>query len=425
MVMKQETNSKELLHYLLSCDNIQVDEVLDINITMKEIMTQAKKELLKKHPYEIYNSKSENAWRTYVSDISKPNKRRAIKRKSKEDIESYLISYYLEQVKNETLTLANAYEQWVIFRRDSCSVKTKTIRENMNDWNRFYKDSELASMHIKDIMPVTLIRFFRNLTKNRTYTYKQISNMRSVLNGIFSWAIEQEFLQHNPLSDVNFKTFSYKPVEEQTDNVFSHQDAITLLTYLAKIVDEPYSLAIQLFFNLFIRIGELKALCWDDIDWDKKTIYLHQQVLLENDLNDDLTFSSRKVVVSDRMKGATSKGYRKEFLNPSAIEILMKARKLNPNGKFIFEPDGKPMSTDRFNRRLRQYCNGCGVNYHSSHKIRFYCASTAYDGQNLTTISKFMGHSQVATTLNYLRNVDKGTDSIQAFENLGLGSKSE
>ena len=78
------------------------------------------------------------------------------------------------------------------------------------------------------------------------------------------------------------------------------------------------------------------------------------------------------------------------------------------------------MLTDTFNERLKKYCNECCIQYHSSHKIRFYCASTAYDGNNIATISKLMGHSQVATTIHYLRNVDKGNDSIEAFEHLGL-----
>jgi integrase len=168
----------------------------------------------------------------------------------------------------------------------------------------------------------------------------------------------------------------------------------------------------------------MKAIRWNDIDWEAKTIYLHNQALLDNELNDDLTFSSRKVVVSDQMKGGTSKGYRKEHLTEQAIEILQKAKALNPKGEYVFEPNGNLMTTDRFNRRLKKYCEECGVVYHSSHKIRFYCASTAYDGNNLATISKLMGHSQVATTLHYLRNVDKSNDSIQAFEHLGLGAKS-
>lgn len=58
--------------------------------------------------------------------------------------------------------------------------------------------------------------------------------------------------------------------------------------------------------------------------------------------------------------------------------------------------------------------------HHSSHKIRFYNASTAYDGKNLVTISKLMGHSQVETTLHYLRNVQKDERQILAFSDLGL-----
>ncbi|MBQ9609213.1 MAG: tyrosine-type recombinase/integrase [Lachnospiraceae bacterium] len=117
-------------------------------------------------------------------------------------------------------------------------------------------------------------------------------------------------------------SFSYKPVEEQYNNVFSETDAVTLLTYLQEINNEPYALAIQLFFYLFIRIGEMKAIRWSDIDFANRRVYLHNQAITDYELNDDLTFSAREVVVSDRMKGYTSKGYRYEHLTDQAIEIL-------------------------------------------------------------------------------------------------------
>ncbi|MBO4998115.1 MAG: tyrosine-type recombinase/integrase [Lachnospira sp.] len=104
---------------------------------------------------------------------------------------------------------------------------------------------------------------------------------------------------------------------------------------------------------------------------------------MDNELNDDLSFSRRKAVISNQIKGGTSRGYRKEYLTDEAIKILEKARKLNPTGEYLFEPARKLMSTDRFNRRLKKYCEECGIKYHSSHKIRFYCASTAYDGKIL------------------------------------------
>ena len=87
-------------------------------------------------------------------------------------------------------------------------------------------------MKIGEIKPITLIRFFREATKDRQFTHKRVSNARSVLNGIMSYAIEEEIISHNPVSDVNFKQFTYKPVEVQSDNVFSRDDTHKLLNYL-------------------------------------------------------------------------------------------------------------------------------------------------------------------------------------------------
>lgn len=277
-------------------------------------------------------------------------------------------------------------------------------------------------MKVKEIRPITLIRFFREATRNRTHTHKRISNARSVLNGIMSYAIEEEIITHNPVSDVNFKQFTYKPIEEQSDNVFSHEDTQKLLRYL-QTIHEPYSLAIQLSFYLFIRVGETKGLQWEDIDYENRLIYLHRQVTCSRTLNDDLTLSKREVTVVKQMKGNTSKGFRKQYLTDEALDILEKAKELNPHGTYIFEPNGALMTTDSFNRRLKKYCKEAGVPYYSSHKIRFYNASSAYDGKNLTTISRLMGHSKVETTLHYLRNVNKDDNIMLAYENLGLSKE--
>ena len=163
------------------------------------------------------------------------------------------------------------------------------------------------------------------------------------LNGIMSYAIEKEIISHNPVSNVNFKQFTYKPVEVQSD-------------------------------------------------------------------------------VVNQMKGNTSHGFRKQFLTDESLKILHKAKELNPNGIYVFEPNGEIMTTDSFNRRLKKYCKEAGVPYHSSHKIRFYNASTAFDGNNLTTLSYLMGHSETATTLHYLRNVNKRKNDRLAFQYLGISS---
>ncbi len=407
--------AEKLLSYCITSGILRMDEVL------KDFEVMANKKILEQHKYEIYYSESEKSWRTYLPDDTKPNKRRPIKRRSKENLEKEIVRFYTEQAKNaeKQNTLESLYERWLLYKRDFTPTKPKTIQEYACEWNHFYKGTDIAKMPISAIKPITIIRFFRKITKDREYTHKRISNARAVLNGIMYYAVEEELISHNPVADVDFKQFAYKPVEKQEENVFTQEETWKLLSYLQS-VNEPYSLAIQLSFYLFIRVGETKGLRWEDIDYEERTIYLHRQVTTSRTLNDDLTFSKCETVVSDDMKGHTSHGFRKQYLTDEALKILKKAKRLNPFGKYIFEPDGRIMSTHSFNRRLKKYCREAGVEYHSSHKIRFYNASQAYDGENLVAISRLMGHSQVNTTLHYLRNVHKESNDFSTFSHLGL-----
>lgn len=421
--MSKESITISELNDLCKCVNMSLDEVSEENKTMKEIKNDLVNIILETyHKYQIYFSQNDLTWRTYLPDDTKPTKRKLVKRKNKEDLEKFLVDYYKKlhlDNSRQNITLRQLYEEWMIYRRDETSAKAGTIRKNKMEWDKFYKNSVLADMKVADIRPIDFIRFFRRITKDREYTRKCITNIRSLLSGIFSYAVEEEIITHNPILDVNFKTLTYKPVENQSDNVFKKDEVKKLLAYLRNINDEPYALAIQLAFCLFIRIGELKALRWENIDVENRSIYLNSQITLEPTLNDDLTFSHKEIKVENYIKGCTSHGFRKEYLTDNALVILEKAKKLNSDGEFVFMPYSKPMNTERFNIYLKRYCETVGIPYHSSHKIRFYSASVAYNGKNLVTISKMMGHSQTATTMHYLRDAIQDDNLADTFKNLG------
>lgn len=419
--MPENKNIISELNDLCRCANISLDEVSE-DKTMKEIQKDLENIILETyHKYQIYFSKSDFTWRTYIPDETKTYKRKLVKRKNKDDLKQFLVNFYKSQYLDKSrknTKLRELYKEWMIYRRDETAAKSGTIRKNKMEWNKFYENSVLADMKITDIKPIDLIRFFRKLTKDRTYTRKCITNIRSLLSGIFSYAVEEEIITHNPILDVDFKKFSYKPVENQSDNVFTRAEAKKLLAHL-KNINEPYSLAIQLAFCLFIRIGELKALKWENVNLEKRSIYLNSQITQEPTLNDDLTFSQKQTTEENYIKGCTSQGYRTEYLTDNALEVLKKARELNSDGAYIFMPYGRPINTERFNIYLKKYCENVGIPYHSSHKIRFYTASTAYNGHNLVTISKMMGHSQTATTMHYLRDVIQNDNLEETFRNLG------
>lgn len=258
------------------------------------------------------------------------------------------------------------------------------------------------------------IRFFETITKDGNLTSKTVSNLRSLLNKIYSYAIFEDIVSHNPVKDVDFSKFNYY-VPDNSEEVYSSADRKKLLCYL-KDIKEPYSLAIQLDFHVTCRIGELKALKWSDIDFDNRTISINKQDVQQYDMNEDLSFSSSQSQVVNRIKGNKPMGKRTIPMTGEAMRILKDAAEINPDGEYVFMPFGKRMLTDTFNEYLHKYCDQAGIKYHSSHKIRFTSCSTLYDGQNLAALSRLMGHSKVETTLHYLRNTNPDDDMLLQME---------
>ena len=83
----------------------------------KDFKIMANKKILENHKYEIYYSESEKSWRTYLPDETKPNKRRPVKRKSKENLEKEIIRFYIEKQKAENrqnITLEELYAEWPV-----------------------------------------------------------------------------------------------------------------------------------------------------------------------------------------------------------------------------------------------------------------------------------------------------------------------
>ena len=419
------SSQKMRLLELLDRATIDVDIRGSSYDTMQEISKLLKKQVIEEiHDHKIFQSEGgRQYWFTYVHDESKPNNRRKIKRSTYEGICDALVDFFRNELRMN-MTMQELFEEWIIFRRDETSAKPGTIRKDIALWHKYCEKFEidkkmLSHYQVCSISTQLLYGYFRSLTKNRDLTHKTVSNIRCLLSGMLSYAVEKNIITTNPVREIDIKRLTYKPLPDKSKDVYTTKDVKKLFAYLRTIDDDPYALAIMLDFNLFARIGEISGLKWEDVNLEDRMVYICHQITYEPVLNDDLSFSSKVMVTEGYLKGATSKGYRYEYLTDEAVEILKKARKINPDSEYVFMPFGRPIITTTFNKRLRRYCEGDGISYHSSHKIRFYVASTAYNGENLVSLSRMMGHSNTATTLHYLRDSRQDDDISDLFKNLG------
>lgn len=125
------------------------------------------------------------------------------------------------------------------------------------------------------------------------------------------------------------------------------------------------------------------------------------------------SFSHPHRVLKDP-KGNPFYSIRTEELPEAGINILRKMKELNPNGKLVFMHEGRPLTTDTFNRRLKKYCGELGITYLSSHKIRFTNASMLFDaGVKAIDIQPLLGHSNLAMTQHYIGQRTTERDSTE------------
>ena len=407
-------SSEKALNYLFESISIDGEE-----IALAKIEEMKKKEILCRHKTQIYpttvnkGGKEVTVWRTYVKGTKG---RRLIQRNTREALERELLKFY-----GVGATLSSIFEDWIDFRKNHTATSIGTIEDNISDWRTYYAGSELVSKPLKELTAVDVIKFFRELTKDRAYTKKRINNIKSVVSGMISFAVENGLCDTDVVEAArsSIKRMPCKQTSNKTDEVYSAEDVNTLLSYLHSLnSDDPYLYAIILMFNLFCRIGEVMAIKWSDIDYDNRTIYIHSQITESRDyINGE--FRKKESHYEEHTKCHSDTGARYQYLTDDAIWVLEKMKDLS-TGEFVFTVNGHFLLHNIVNRRLRTYCKECNIPYYSSHKIRFYNASSAYTPENLVRLSKVMGHRNTETTFKYIRNsLFQNSDISEMYSNIG------
>lgn len=366
--------NEQLLHFIMQ-DGILTSSEIENYITMTR-----KNQVTKVHQTPFYQRNDGR----YLTKVKECGKMKQILAKDEKELYDKLYEFYFGE-KNSSLT--DLLPLWLKWRDEETSVTKKTIRENTYLWNTFLRDSWIATTPLKQIKSKEFTRYFRSITKDRTLTRKRFNDIKSVMNSIIYYAIENEIVEHNYLKDINYREFAYKP-ETHEKFPYSEEERRLMMNHLT---DDLYSLAIKLDFCMTIRIGELKVLRWDDIKGDY--IYVHAFM---NDKNEIIPYC----------KGHTEAGMRYLPLTNACKRILEEIRRVNPDSEYLFIKDSRPLSTVTFNRRIKRCCKELGIEYRSSHKVRFSTASILHkNGTTTTELQEMLGHTTLTMTNGYLKNI--------------------
>ena len=278
-------------------------------------------------------------------------------------------------VNNKTITVKSVFD-------DAMAEKTKlrsvnTVSRLKTDFKRYISES-FQNKKIQDIDYLYLKKYTIDIINSEKPKVKGFLNYKSVLNSIFNYALEHEYIVVNPLNKFNNKDYIHlcTPTEKKAENKAmtpTQIEAMKKTAYDRMSKNEACSLTTPYMFLLStltgMRAGELCALKWSDIT--KDNIHIHAQQL-QNHNTGELIYANW----TKNEKGIPQGGRYFPVTNDikKLLNKLKKAqKKYGIVSDYVFAyKDGSWVSENNYVVYLREITKASGYTICNNHAIRMY-----------------------------------------------------
>lgn len=243
---------------------------------------------------------------------------------------------------------------------------------------------------LEQINDEIIVSFFKKLIDFQRYSNSTLHAIRYVMKAILEYAEKKYCIQ-----TINFSFIKLNRTKGNL-RVLSENQKVLLETYCFTHY-EPISIAILIALYGGLRIGEICALTWQDIDLNNGIITVNKTVeRLKNKENS----VSKTILMILEPKTHTSKRivpiptFLREYLYNycNNLTISNKSYYLLTNSEKI--PDPRTIQ-NQFQRLCQDY--NFQINFHSlRHTYATHCVMQEVD---LKSLSEMLGHSNISTTL--------------------------
>lgn len=321
----------------------------------------------------------------------------------------YAKSYSEVKAKREKAIEDYKKSTEAIFPYNSISSVT---REFLNEHRFTIKDStyaryvEIADTHlIPDVGELNIAEFSQDQANSYivhlqsegkcgggALAPKTVKDIISVLKLVFKYAEKRRYLPASSLS------FTIPKQAKSTIQILNETQQTKLESYVCSIAD-PYKFGVYLCLYTGLRIGELCALRWSDVDSENSTLSVNRTVLRVKNTMPNADKKTRLLINSPK--------------TPSSERVIPLAGQLNSYLKSLREQESAIgnvyvltgssnfIEPRNYYERYKRYLESCGLNGFNFHALRHTFATRCIEaGVDPKVLSEILGHASVRITLD-------------------------
>lgn len=279
--------------------------------------------------------------------------------------------------------------------------KNRVCESSLGNYRRVYKTIHVAFGHwnVADIKRQNVQEWINRIGVDMSKKTMQL--LFYVFKAIMELGVRDDYISKNPCQYVE------QPKKETIRKLPATYEQYRELLRIAQHRQNSNWIVLPLLYYTGCRIGEALALTWKDIDFANKVIHINKQYTMDN--------STMRPIFKDHTK--TKAGIRVVPMPNELLKVLRVHYNVHKNkSPYVLhkQRDGSMLSSHCMGALFRSWLDIANISGITLHSFRHsYICTLVRAGVPINTISRIVGHSDIATTLNVYAQKEMSQEDIR------------
>lgn len=328
-----------------------------------------------------------------------------VKKEVIEKMNEYLYKMNTGQIAdNENITLQEWFHTW-LFEFRIHDLKPSSFERYESIYRNYIEGSPIGKMKLKDLRPANIQSYYNTLLENNM-SVSTLHTINKFLKTCLNEAVKQNYIPRNYCNSVKL------PKETKTESyeVFTLEEQEK---FLKAIQGHKYELAFKLNLGTGLRLGELLALKWTDIDFINNTLNVNKSIKRVTFINKEGKRENKIIEQTPKTETSNRTVPIPENIIKELKLYMKKQSKSKKDNEFYNDNDyifcdklGNPLDPKLLPRNFKSVLKKADIRQIKYHSLRHTYATRLFEaGVPIKTVQALLGHSDISTTMNIYTHV--------------------